>query len=173
MLSIWVLKWHILLPHVILLMIYSLIKSQSPDDNEIQHWKFNNCILYPASYTRTVSRQADWLAELLLLGHVWLLQAQLKSTSAGFECPNTVSQIWEQGLPSMDLSWLHDFWPAHWRRCTALCLIQNILWKSREHLMDRLWTPLAKTQIPPIPSLPPPPSLCEEFSTKYQLRTNC
>lgn len=71
----------------------------------------------------------------------------------------------------MHLSRLHDFWPAHWRRCTALCLIQNILWKSSERLMDRLRTPLAEKQIPPIPPLPPPPSLLEEFNTKYHLWT--
>lgn len=95
-----------------------------------------------------MSRQADCLAELLPPAHVWLMQAQLKSTSADFGCPDIISQIWEQGLPYVHLSWLHDFWPAHWRRCTALCLIQNILWKSSKHLMDRLRTPLAKRQIP-------------------------
>lgn len=99
------------------------------------------------------------------------MQAQLKSASADFGCPNIISQNWEQGLPYMHLSWLRDFWPAHWRRCTALYLIQNTLWKSSKCLMDRLRTPLAEKQIPPIPPLPPPSSLLEEFNTKYRLWT--
>lgn len=137
MLFTWVLEWRILWPHAILLMIYSLIKSQCPDGNEIRIW---NSIT--ASWT--MSRQADWLAELLLLDNVWLMQAQLKSASADLGCPNIISQIWEQGLPSMHLLWLHDFWPAHWRRRTVFCLTQNILWKSSKCLMDRLRTPLAE-----------------------------
>lgn len=97
--------------------------------------------------------------------------AKLKNTSAVFGCPNIISQMWEKGLPSLHLSRIHDFWPACWRRCTALCLIQNILWKSSECLMDRLCAPLAKKLIPPIPLLLPPPSLLEKFNTKYHLWT--
>lgn len=94
--------------------------------------------------------------------------AKLKNTSAVFECPNIISQIWKKGSPSLHLSRIHVFWPACWRRCTALCLIQNILWKSHKYLTDRLCTPLAKKQIP---LLLPPPSLLEKFNTKYHLWT--
>ena len=69
----------------------------------------------------------------------------------------------------MHLSWLQAFLPTHWRRCTALCLIQNILWKSSEFFVDRLRPPLAENQIPLIP--PPPPPLLKKFNAKYHLWT--
>lgn len=116
--------------------------------------------------------QAGWLTCCAPALRSCLANAKsAEEPSADFGCPNTISQIWQQGLPSMGLSWLHNFWPAHWRRHTVLCLIQNILWKRSKCLMGRVWTPLARKTDFPDSFLSPPPPLLEEFSTRYHLWT--
>lgn len=83
------------------------------------------------------------------------MQTQLKSNGPDFGCPNTISKF---GSKVSHPCIYHGFKPscqARWRRCTALCLIQNILWKSSECCVDRLRPPLAENQIPLIPPLLP------------------